>query len=42
MLPETVRRLSRVKHIVGVKEANGDLDCVEALRECCGPYFLLL
>ena len=42
MLPETVGRLSRVKHIVGVKEATGDLDRVEALRERCGPDFVLL
>jgi len=42
MLPETVGRLSRVKHIVGVKEATGDLSRVEVLRERCGPDFMLL
>ncbi len=42
MLPETVARLSRVQHIVGVKEATGDLERVALLRERCGRDFGLL
>ncbi len=42
MLPETVARLARLEHIVGVKEATGDLARVAVLRERCGPDFVLL
>jgi 4-hydroxy-tetrahydrodipicolinate synthase len=41
MLPETVGRLSRLKNIVGVKEATGDLSRVPKIRELCGGDFAL-
>ena len=41
MLPETVGRLAELDNIVGVKEATGDLDRVEVLRELCGDDFAL-
>lgn len=41
MLPETVAKLSKVKNIIGVKEATGDLSRVTLLRELCGPDFVL-
>lgn len=34
--PETVRRLSEISNIVGIKEATGDLDRARAILECCG------
>ncbi len=40
--PETVAELSRVKNIVGIKEATGDLSRVTPLRQLCGDEFLLL
>jgi 4-hydroxy-tetrahydrodipicolinate synthase len=42
MLPETAGRLSRVPHIIGLKEASGDINRVGELRERCGDRFLLL
>jgi len=36
LLPETVGRLAEISNIVGLKEATGDLDRLEALRERCG------
>ncbi|MBS0289941.1 MAG: 4-hydroxy-tetrahydrodipicolinate synthase [Proteobacteria bacterium] len=41
MQPETVVQLSAVKQIIGVKEATGDLQRVETLREQCEPGFML-
>jgi len=41
MLPETVGRLSKLKNIVGVKEATGDLSRVQKIRELCGDDFAL-
>ncbi len=42
LIPETVVRLAGHGNIVAIKEATGDLDRVEILREGCGPEFLLL
>ena len=42
MLPETISRLSRVKNIIGIKEATAELDRVRRLRELCGDNFMLL
>jgi 4-hydroxy-tetrahydrodipicolinate synthase len=41
MLPETIGRLSKLKNIVGVKEATGDLSRVHKIRELCGEDFAL-
>ena len=42
MQPETIGRLARVQHIIGVKEATGDLDRIGRIRDLCGTDFLLL
>jgi 4-hydroxy-tetrahydrodipicolinate synthase len=42
MQPETIGRLSRLRNIIGVKEATGEVARVAKLRELCGPDFLLL
>ncbi|MCL4721140.1 MAG: 4-hydroxy-tetrahydrodipicolinate synthase [Gammaproteobacteria bacterium] len=42
LLPETVVRLASHPHIVGLKEATGDLSRVEPLRQGCGGEFFLL
>lgn len=36
MQPETVERLSKIKHIIGIKEATGKLDRAREIIECCG------
>ena len=41
MLPETVGRLAKIKNIVGVKEATGDLSRVTVIRELCGDEFAI-
>ena len=41
MLPETVRRLSEIDNIVGVKEATGDLQRARELIEICPPDFAI-
>ncbi len=40
--PETIARLSRLKQIVGVKEASGNLDSVSAIRLLCDEEFIVL
>jgi len=42
MLPTTVARLAKVPHIVGVKEATGEVARVAQIREQCGENFILL
>ncbi len=42
MQPETVGRLAEIDNIVGLKEANSDLDRVQKLRELCGDDFMLV
>jgi len=39
MLPETVKRLSTLPNIVGVKEATGSIDRLAELVQMCGPDF---
>lgn len=39
---ETIQRLSKVKNIIGIKEASGDIAFAKALRDACGPEFVLL
>lgn len=41
MLPETVIRLAEIENIIGVKEATGDLNRVETLRQACSEDFAL-
>lgn len=40
--PETMQRLSKVKNIVGVKEASGNLDQMSQIRALCGDDFDLI
>ncbi|MDU6925972.1 4-hydroxy-tetrahydrodipicolinate synthase [Franconibacter helveticus 513] len=42
MLPETVGRLSKVKNIVGIKEATGNLTRVNQIKELVADDFILL
>jgi 4-hydroxy-tetrahydrodipicolinate synthase len=42
MQPETAARLARVPNIIGIKEATGDLQRVDRIRELCGENFLLV
>ena len=42
MLPETVARLSRLRGVVGVKEAVPEVSRVRELIEHCGPGFVVL
>lgn len=41
MLPETIARLSVIDNIVGVKEATGELDRVQKIRNLCGDNFAI-
>ncbi len=36
MLPETIKRLSEISNIIGVKEATGNLQRAREILECCG------
>ena len=36
LLPETVARLADISNIVGLKEATGDLERLQAIKELCG------
>jgi 4-hydroxy-tetrahydrodipicolinate synthase len=38
---ETVARLAKIKNIVGIKEASGNLDQVAAIRKATSPDFML-
>lgn len=42
MLPDTVERLSRIKNIIGIKEATGDLRQVSDVIALCGDNFIVL
>ena len=39
--PETVYALSKVKNIVGIKEASGDLSQIAKISALCGPDFAI-
>jgi 4-hydroxy-tetrahydrodipicolinate synthase len=41
MQPETAGRLAKIKNIIGIKEATGDLARVGKIRQLCGDEFLL-
>ncbi len=38
---ETIQTLSRVKNIIGIKEASGDIELGRQIHKSCGPEFLL-
>ncbi|MBU3912135.1 MAG: 4-hydroxy-tetrahydrodipicolinate synthase [Candidatus Omnitrophica bacterium] len=40
--PETMQRLSKVKNIVGVKEASGNLEQMSMIHQLCGDSFDLI
>ncbi len=42
ILPETMQRLSKVRNIVGVKEASGNLDQISRIQALCGDKFDLI
>lgn len=42
LLPETVARLAELENIVGIKEACGDLEQIQKVRDLCGPDFVIL
>jgi len=42
VLPETIARLSRIRNIVGVKEASGSMAQIQELVATCGPEFAVL
>ncbi len=42
MLPETVARLSKIKNIVGLKEASGDLAQVKKIRQLVPKAFVIM
>lgn len=42
MLPETVARLSKIKNIVGIKEATGDVSRVAKIKQLAGEDFIVL
>ncbi|MEF3279525.1 MAG: 4-hydroxy-tetrahydrodipicolinate synthase [Elusimicrobiota bacterium] len=42
MLPETVFELSKIKNIIGIKEASGNLDQVSEIINLCNKSFCLL
>lgn len=39
---EVVAELSTIRNIVGIKEATGDVARVQAIKDACGPDFVLL
>lgn len=42
LLPETVAKLSKIKNIVGVKEASGSIKQMSDIINLCGPEFTVL
>ena len=41
MLPDTIARLAKVEHIIGVKEATGDVSRIVRIRQLCGDDFAI-
>lgn len=39
---ESIRELSKVKNVIGIKEASGNIEFAKQIREACGPDFVLL
>ena len=42
MLPGTVARLSKIKNVVGIKEASGSLQAISEIIDLCGDEFSVL
>ena len=42
LVPATAGRLSRIRNIIGIKEATADLGRVASLREHCGDGFMIV
>ena len=42
MLPQTVARLSKLKYVVGIKEASGNMKQVSEVIKLCSPRFTVL
>ncbi|WP_133406724.1 4-hydroxy-tetrahydrodipicolinate synthase [Parashewanella tropica] len=42
MQPEVVAELAKLSNVVGIKEATGDVNRVEIIRELCGEDFAIL
>ncbi|RUO79191.1 4-hydroxy-tetrahydrodipicolinate synthase [Pseudidiomarina taiwanensis] len=42
LLPEHVAEIAQIDNIVGIKEATGDIQRIQQLRERCGDDFILL
>ena len=42
MLPDTVARLSKIKNVVGIKEASGSLQAISEIIDLCGDEFSVL
>lgn len=42
MMPETIGRLSKIKNVVGIKEASGDMLRAPKIRELSGPDFMIV
>lgn len=42
LVPELVAELAQIPHIVGIKEASGDVTRVQKLKQLCGDEFILL
>ena len=42
MLPDTVVRLSKIKNVVGIKEASGSLQAIGEIIDLCGDEFSVL
>lgn len=38
----TIKKLSQLPRIIGIKEASGNLSFAKEIREACGPEFILL
>jgi len=39
---ETIKKLSKLPNIIGIKEATGDIEFAKKIRQTCGNEFLLL
>ncbi len=39
---ETIAQLSKIRNVIGIKEASGNIETAKKIRETCGPKFILL